>query len=213
MADVSRETEPGDALIAQLFPARVEEIHRYAELLASAGVDRGLIGPREAERLWDRHLLNCAVVAPALDEEWSVADLGSGAGLPGIVLALARPDLHWVLIEPLLRRTRFLTEVLSELELSNVEVVRSRAEDLAGVRFDAVMARAVAPLGQLARWGLPLCRPGGTLIALKGARVAEEVAAARPTLRTLRAGPPVVQTWGEGLVAEPTTTVRIRAAE
>ena len=167
---VSRETErPDDGLITDWFGAGSAQIQRFAELLATEGVRRGLIGPRELPRLWTRHILNCVVVQGLIARGRSVADLGSGAGLPGVVLAVARPDLSVTLIEPLLRRTRFLEEVTADLELSNVTVVRARAEELRGrVAFDVVVARAVAPLDRLARWGLPLCMPGGELLAIKG---------------------------------------------
>ncbi|HEX2175559.1 MAG TPA: 16S rRNA (guanine(527)-N(7))-methyltransferase RsmG [Nocardioidaceae bacterium] len=159
----------------------------YAELLADAGVVRGLIGPREVPRLWDRHLCNCAQIAGAFGSGARVCDLGSGAGLPGVVLALARPDLEVTLLEPLLRRTRFLDEVVDELGLDNVRVERGRAEEHAAAGFDAVTARAVAPLDRLVRWALPMCRPGGMLLAMKGASAADELAAAEPVLRKARA--------------------------
>ena len=138
----------------------------YADLLATEGVVRGLIGPREAPRLWDRHLLNCAVLGEAVPQDATVCDIGSGAGLPGLVLAIARPDLRVTLVEPLLRRTTFLEEVVSALSLPHVEVVRGRADDLHGVRtFDVVTSRAVAPLERLLQWSMPLVvprrRPGG----------------------------------------------------
>ncbi|MGH3383052.1 MAG: 16S rRNA (guanine(527)-N(7))-methyltransferase RsmG [Nocardioidaceae bacterium] len=160
---------------------------RYAELLADAGVVRGLIGPREIPRLWDRHLANCAVVADAFAEEASVCDVGAGAGLPGIVLAIIRPDLRVTLLEPLLRRATFLQEAVDGLGLGQVEVVRGRAEEQHGWAFDYVTARAVAPLDRLAGWTLPLCRPGGRLVAMKGDAAAAELAAAEPALRRLGA--------------------------
>jgi 16S rRNA (guanine527-N7)-methyltransferase len=156
---------------------------RYAALLADAGEVRGLIGPREMPRLWERHLINSAQIAPAFEEGARLCDLGSGAGLPGVVLALVRPDLEVVLLEPLLRRTTFLREVVAELGLNQVEVVRGRAEDHAGAGFDAVTARAVAPLDRLVRIALPMCRPAGKLVAMKGEHAAEELAAAGPALR------------------------------
>ena len=143
---------------------------------------RGLIGPREAPRLWDRHLLNCAVLGEVVPRGVAVADVGSGAGLPGLVLAIARPDLRVTLVEPLLRRTRFLDEVVDLLGLqAQVEVLRGRAEELAdGRTFDVVTARAVAPLERLARWCLPLVAPGGELVAMKGASAPAEVVEAGP---------------------------------
>jgi 16S rRNA (guanine527-N7)-methyltransferase len=173
---------------------------RYAAWLAGAGVERGLLGPREADRLWDRHLLNCAVVGVLLAPGDRVVDVGSGAGLPGIPLALARPDCTVVLLEPLARRAAFLDEVVADLGLApRVTVVRGRAEDHAGT-YDVVTARAVAPLERLAGWCLPLLRPGGRLLAIKGARAAAEVAAA-PALRAR------VEQVGAGIVDPPTTVV------
>jgi 16S rRNA (guanine527-N7)-methyltransferase len=159
---------------------------RYADLLADAGVARGLIGPREVPRLWERHLLNCAVVADLFAPGSELVDVGSGAGLPGLVLAICRPDLHLVLAEPLLRRTTFLNEAVAALSLGNVRVERVRAEQMAGA-VDAVTARAVAPLDRLARWTLPLLRPGGQLVALKGASAGAELQAALPVLEGLGA--------------------------
>jgi len=150
---------------------------RYAALLATDGVVRGLIGPREAPRLWDRHLLNSAVVGACVPDGATVGDVGSGAGLPGLALAIARPDVKVTLIEPLLRRTRFLDEAVESLGLGDqVEVLRARAEELHGQRtFDVVTARAVAPLERLARWCLPLVVRHGELVALKGSSVADEI--------------------------------------
>lgn len=156
----------------------------YAELLATDGTVRGLIGPREVPRLWDRHLLNSAAVAPLVPDRARVVDVGSGAGLPGIPLALARPDLAVVLLEPLARRVAFLDECVERLALDNVTVVRGRAEEgpvrrsLGGA--DVVVARAVAPIERLAGWCLPLLRTGGRLLALKGSSAADELAAAGP---------------------------------
>ena len=179
---------------------------RYADLLASAGVERGLIGPREVPRLWKRHLLNCAVVVPRVPIGASVADVGSGAGLPGLVWAIARPDLQVTLIEPLLRRTVFLEEAVDVLGLDQVTVVRSRAEDLTE-QFDVVTARAVAPLEKLAAWCLPLVRPGGVLLALKGRTAEEEVASSRVSLHKLGATDIVVSSHGDLQV--PTTVVEV----
>jgi 16S rRNA (guanine527-N7)-methyltransferase len=177
-------------------------------------VRRGLIGPREADRLWDRHLLNCAVVAPAVPAGASLVDVGSGAGLPGIALALARPDLSVVLVESLQRRVGFLQEVVDRLGLDRVQVVRGRAEELAGrVSGSVVTARAVAPLDRLAGWCLPLARPHGTLLALKGAQAERELAAAVPTLRRLGATDWGIASYGAGLVDPPVRVVRVVAGE
>ena len=171
----------------ELFGERLSLAVGYAELLAGAGVERGLIGPREVPRLWDRHLVNCGLLGPELAAGDSVADVGSGAGLPGLAIAVLRPDVAVTLIEPMLRRTTFLEEAVQALGLGNVTVRRARAEDaedLAG-RFDVVTARAVAPLAKLARWTVPLLRPGGRLLALKGSSAADEVNAAGPALAAL----------------------------
>ncbi|MDV3296878.1 MAG: 16S rRNA (guanine(527)-N(7))-methyltransferase RsmG [Brachybacterium paraconglomeratum] len=185
---------------------------RYADLLAHDGVVRGLIGPREVPRLWERHLLNCALLGRAIPEGATVCDIGSGAGLPGIVLALSRPDLQVTLVEPLLRRTTFLEEVVTELGLPNVEVVRGRAEELHGrAEFDAVTSRAVAPLDRLLAWSMPLVRQGGALVAMKGSSVEDEIEAASKALAKHGAGAVVVRRLGEGVVDHPTTVVRVEA--
>jgi 16S rRNA (guanine527-N7)-methyltransferase len=177
-------------------------IVRYVELLATAGVERGLIGPREAPRLWERHVLNCAAVGEAIPPSSTVADLGSGAGLPGLVLAIARPDLDVTLVEPLLRRTVFLDEVVDELNLTNVVVHRGRAEELHGKeRFDVVTARALAPLERLVGWAMPLVGRDGALLAMKGSSAAEEIIAAKKALRRFKCPVPAVieVTAGDGI--------------
>ena len=195
---------------------------RYAGLLVGPGIERGLLGPREAPRIWDRHILNCAVVAdPAVDllpSGATVADIGSGAGLPGLVWALVRPDLTVVLIESLLRRATFLTECLHNLDLTDrVTVVRDRAESVAGGpksarpgQMDVVTARAVAPLGTLAAWGTPLLAPGGHLLALKGESAAEEVGRDSQELAALGLIDVDVIQVGHGVVEPPTTVVTAR---
>lgn len=177
------------ALAADVFGARLPLAVRYVELLAGAGVERGLLGPREAARLWDRHLLNCAVVQELLPAAAGVVDVGSGAGLPGIPLALARPDVSVTLLEPLARRVVFLREAVAILGLADqVRVVRGRAEDGAVAaevgRAKWVTARAVAPLDRLVAWCRLVLAPGATLLALKGASVWEEVDRHRPALRS-----------------------------
>jgi len=179
---------------------------QYVDLLTTAGVERGLIGPREVPRLWERHILNCAVVAPRVPMDATVADAGSGAGLPGLVWAVARPDLKVTLIEPLLRRTVFLEEAVAELGLDQVTVLRARAEDVRQT-FDVVTARAVAPMEKLAGWCFPLVRRGGVLLALKGQRAEEEVASSRVSLHKLGATDIVVTSYGDLLV--PTTVVEV----
>ncbi|MGA8248875.1 MAG: 16S rRNA (guanine(527)-N(7))-methyltransferase RsmG [Nocardioides sp.] len=212
MVDVSRETppEPDAAVVTQVFaPGRLDVLRRYAALLASEGVVRGLIGPREVARLWDRHLLNCGLLAPLVPEGARVADLGSGAGLPGLVLALARPDLEVTLIEPMARRTAFLEEACALLGADRVTVVRGRAEDLAGAAelFDVVTARALAPLPRLLAWAMPLVTPGGCLLAMKGSAAAHEVAGARSELTGWHSDAEVVRCAVPG--ASPTNVVRV----
>ena len=177
----------------EVFGPALPVVERYAALLAGPGVERGLLGPRETPRLWERHLLNCAGLAELLPDGAVVADVGSGAGLPGVVLAALRPDLTVVLVEPLLRRATFLEEVVAELGLRTAVVRRARAEELAGTQLvDAVVARAVAPLDRLAGWCLPLLAPGGRLLALKGERAGSELAEARPALTRAGAADAVV---------------------
>ena len=188
---------------------------RYAELLTSAGVERGLLGPREASRVWERHLLNCAVIGELLPRAARVVDVGSGAGLPGIPLACARPDLRIDLVEPLARRVTFLEEVVAALALApRVSVVRGRAEERAVVRRVApvawVTARAVAPLDRLAAWCLPLLQPGGRLLALKGRHAAQELNEHREVIGRLGGVDQHVVLCGVDLLASPSTVVVIR---
>jgi 16S rRNA (guanine527-N7)-methyltransferase len=189
----------------------------FADILATRGVERGLIGPREVPRLWSRHLVNCAVVAEEATEEIpqasTVADVGSGAGLPGLVWALVRPDLHVTLIEPLLRRATFLSEAVTELSLAGrVEVLRARAEDVGPRTFDVVTARAVARLPQLLTWTLPLASVGGVVLALKGSSAAEEVEEAAAARDALGAGQITIHRYGVGTIDPATTVVVIPRA-
>ena len=185
---------------------------RYANLLADDGIIRGLIGPREAERLWDRHLLNCAVVAELVPHPGTLLDIGSGAGLPGIVLAMLLPDVEVTLLEPMARRVKFLEECREELDLRNVTVRRGRAEEVRGqVHADVVTARAVAPLDRLAGLAMPLVRPGGIVLAFKGQRVAAEAAAAEPVLRRLGVSDVAVLRAGVGKISPAATVVRLIA--
>jgi 16S rRNA (guanine527-N7)-methyltransferase len=209
---VSRETPPVPTVAQGVFAARLNLAERFAALLATDGVSRGLIGPREGSRLWDRHLLNCAVVTSLLREGADVCDVGSGAGLPGLVLAIRRPDLKVTLVEPLLRRTTFLEEAVDRLELDNVEVVRARAEELHGQRdFVAVTSRAVAPLPRLLDWSMPLVREGGSLLAMKGASATSEVADARASLERWAAGAVEVVSVGSEFINPQTTVIRVEA--
>jgi 16S rRNA (guanine527-N7)-methyltransferase len=217
--EVSRETHdvapPAPDSARGVFGSeRLPLAERYAELLAGEAVVRGLIGPREVPRLWDRHLLNCAVLGEVVADGSSVCDLGTGAGLPGVVLAIARPDLRVTLVEPLLRRAGFLEEVVTELGLTRCRVQRARAEELHGVeRFDVVTSRAVAPLAKLLGWSMPLVAPRGAMLAMKGGRAQEEVAAAMRELRRLGCGGPEVLGLGEGVLEPPTTVVRVAWAD
>jgi len=198
------------AAAAQVFGSRLDLAVSYAGLLVTDGVVRGLIGPREAPRIWERHLINCAVMAELVPIGASVVDVGSGAGLPGIVLAVARPDLTITLVEPLARRTAFLTEAVTKLGLDpTVTVIRGRAEDAEGIAADIVTARAVAPLDRLAGWCLPLTAVGGRLLALKGSSAAEEVAEHREAITRLGGSDPIVRLCGAGVIEPPATVVEI----
>jgi 16S rRNA (guanine527-N7)-methyltransferase len=215
MTDVSRETPSTPAVARRAFSSeRLPLAERYVELLATAGVERGLIGPREAPRLWDRHVFNCLAVASLVVDGATVADLGSGAGLPGLVLAIGRPDLTVTLVEPLQRRTTFLDEAIDELGLENVRVVRGRAEELHGqAAFDVVTARALAPLSRLVGWGMPLVAAAGVLLAMKGSSAAEEIAAAAGPLRQLRCAPPEIVEVAGPDASSTATVVRVAHAE
>src|SRR4051794_6520405 len=207
---VSRETS---ARIDRLFGAQRAIAEQYVAWLADQGVVRGLLGPREAPRLWERHVLNCAVVASLVPAGASVRDIGSGAGLPGIPLAVARPDLQMELVEPLLRRATFLSETCDRLGLDRVTVTRARAEDLRDMpTTEVVTARAVAPVARLLGWCLPLVSPGGSLLALKGARVHEELAEAGDLLPSLGAASWRVDEVGGELLDEPTTVLVVERA-
>lgn len=193
-----------------LFGSALPLVRRYGELLAGPGVERGLIGPREVDRLWERHLMNCAAVAEVVPQDAHVVDVGSGAGLPGLVLAAIRPDLRVTLLEPLLRRTVFLEECLDSLALDNAEVLRGRAEDWARrMGADVVTARAVAPMDRLVGWCLPLLRPSGRMLALKGEAAAEELATVAPTLAGLGARSWSVVEVGAVLGSAATRVIRI----
>lgn len=195
-----------------VFGDRLALAARYVEHLAGSGVERGLIGPREHGRLWDRHVLNCAVLGELVPGGAKVVDVGSGAGLPGIPLALARPDLRIVLVEPLARRVDWLDEVVEDLGLS-IAVERGRAEESAVLRrwegADVVTARAVGPLARLTGLCLPLVRRGGSMLALKGASVTEEIERDRSAVRAFGGGDPRILECGSGIVDPPTTVVAI----
>lgn len=211
MGLVSHETdEPDESVVSAVFGQSADSARRYVELLVTAGIEAGLIGPRESGRIWSRHILNCAVIAPLFDPAASLCDVGSGAGLPGIVLALSRPDLRVTLVEPQLRRYSFLAEVVERLALS-ANLVRCRAENLPTQTFDYVTARAVAPLDRLVEWTCHLWSPAGQLVAIKGSSVPEELQRAAPTLRRLGLSRGRIEQWGAGVVNPPTTIVRIQS--
>ena len=188
-----------------VFGERLPLAERYVQHLATTGIERGLIGPREVPRLWARHVLNCAVVQEYIAPNASVADVGSGAGLPGLCLAIARPDLKLTLIEPLERRVIWLNEVIEDLGLENVTVMRSRAE-----HADVVTARAVSALVGLLDITLPILRGTGELLALKGRSAAEEITKAKKKLNRYGARETEILTAGADLLEEPTTVVRVR---
>lgn len=205
--------ESGFLGIAQrIFGDRIELAQQYHQSLSTDGVERGLIGPREVPRLWERHILNCAVLGELIEEGEAVVDVGSGAGLPGIPLAIARPDLRVTLVEPLLRRSVYLAEFVESHGLENVLVVRGRAEQPGVIQeaggADVVTSRAVAPLAKLAKWSLPLIHEGGRMLALKGSSAAEEIERDRAELTKLGVGDLEVLECGGDLLEVPTIVVK-----
>ena len=205
--------EPVPESAARIFGDACAQVEAFASLLVAEGELRGLIGPRELPRLWTRHLLNSSAVARFVPRDVRFADVGSGAGFPGIVVAIMRPDLHVHLIEPMERRTTWLEDVTRELSLTNVTVVRARAEELHGsVTYDAVGARAVAALKKLVPWVAPLIAPGGGLVALKGERAALEVDDATKVLRKHRLTDAAVHDVVVEGTDEPTRVVTARRA-
>ena len=205
---MTNEVEPEPAAAAQLFGDRIELARRFAAALAAHGEERGLIGPLEPPRLWTRHILNCAVVAPLL-RPGHVGDVGSGAGLPGLVLAIARPDVSFTLIEPMERRVTWLTEQVDALGIDNVEVLRARAEEVDTRHpFDQITARAVSAFRKLIPITAPLVRAGGELVLLKGAGAPAEIEAAAKEMRKHRVHDVEVLVLGEGVLAEVTRVIR-----
>lgn len=201
------ETEPTEA--SAVFGENLERARRFTAALGEHGEERGLIGPLEPARLWSRHILNSAVAAPLFASSARVGDVGSGAGLPGIVLAIARPDVQWVLIEPMERRVTWLQEQKDALGLDNVEIVRARGEEWTeGAVLDAVTARAVSALKTLIPLTAPLVRVGGELVLLKGANAANEIDAAAKQIRKYGLDDIRVEVVGDGVIAEPTRVVR-----
>lgn len=201
----SLEVEPPVA--ASIFGDRIDLARQFTAALAAQGEERGLIGPLELPRLWTRHILNSAIAAPTF--HGTVADIGSGAGLPGLVLAIARPDVRWTLVEPMERRVTWLNEQAAELGLQNIEVLRSRAEDVpATAKFDFVTARAVSALRTLIPFTAPLVRDGGELALLKGMNAPAEIEAAAKQIKKYRLSDVRVEVLGEGVLAETTRVVR-----
>ena len=176
MTNLQPESVPRETLIQKYFPGQKEAIHAYAEFLTTAGIERGLIGPREGERIWERHIFNCLPVTQLLPQGASLFDIGSGAGLPGIVIALARPDLKVTLIEPLERRVEFLNEAVAAIAAGGVEieVIRGRAQDVKK-SADFVTARAVAPMEKLKKMSWHMVKTNGALLAMKGEGAAAEM--------------------------------------
>jgi 16S rRNA (guanine527-N7)-methyltransferase len=205
---------PPDVAVVFDTPEKRRAITAYADILADRGVAHGLLGPREVPRIWSRHILNCAAIASLPARGAYLMDVGSGAGLPGLVLAIARPDLRVTLVEPLLRRVSFLDAAIEDLGVENVDVVRRRAEDWARETpelADIAVARAVAPLARLAGWCLPLVRPHGEMLAIKGESAAAELANAVPVLRKLGAVEWSVAKVGDAASETSATVVRIHA--
>ncbi len=200
------EAEPESA--KAIFGPQIEKARAFAQKLANDSDDLGLLGPRELDKLWSRHILNSAVVSETVKAADLVADVGSGAGLPGIPMAIALPEANFVLIEPMERRSTWMLEVIQELGLANVEVRRARAEEVLDLKFDIVTARAVAALDKLLRLTVPLLKPGGSLIALKGSKAAEEIEAAKRLQKKLEIASFEIQICGEKFLAEPTSVVK-----
>lgn len=207
MTDPQPAVEPEPVVAASLFGSRIDVARRFTQALAEEGELRGLIGPLELPRLWTRHILNSAIAAPLF--YGSVADIGSGAGLPGLVLAIARPDVQWTLVEPMERRVIWLAEQVAALGLDNVTVMRARAEDV-GLEFDVVTARAVSALRTLVPITAPLAKDGGELIFLKGKSVEAEIDAAQKALKKHKVTDVTVDTLGEGVLTETTRVFRAR---
>lgn len=199
--------EPEPAVAVELFGDRIDVARAFTDALAREGEQRGLIGPMELPRLWTRHILNSAIAAPLF--RGSVVDIGSGAGLPGLVLAIARPDVQWTLIEPMERRVTWLTEQVEQLGLANVEVVRARAEDVGRPgAFDVVTARAVSAFRTLLPLTAPLARDGGELVLLKGMNAANEIDAAQKQIKKYKLSDVRVEVLGEGVLPEITRVIR-----
>lgn len=200
------EAEPAAAVA--IYGDQIDQARSFAQTLANDSDELGLLGPRELDKLWSRHILNSAVVAELVRPGDKVADVGSGAGLPGIPMAIARPDAEFVLIEPMERRSSWMLEVVEDLGLKNVRILRSRAEDVTEQDFDIVTARAVAALDKLLKMCVPLLKPGGALIALKGSKASEEIANSKKLEKKLGISSFEILVCGEKFLSEPTSVVK-----
>jgi 16S rRNA (guanine527-N7)-methyltransferase len=210
MADeLEFEQEPDAA--AEIFGTGIELARAYTARLAQDSEIFGLLGPRELPRIWSRHVINSALLSELVPNHTLVADVGSGAGLPGIPMAIAQPNAHFTLIEPMERRANWLSSVVADLGIKNVDVIRARAEEVSRTDFDIVTARAVAALDKLLKLLTPLTRGSNlkTVLALKGSRASEEIAEAKPRLQRLGFGEPEILTLGQGKAPETATVVRI----
>ena len=205
--DFTPEAEP--AVAATIFGAGIDKARAYAAALVRDGDELGLLGPREMPKLWTRHILNSAVVAELVEPGKKVADVGSGAGLPGIPMAIAQPEATFVLIEPMERRSKWLQEQVDALGLTNVRVHRARAEEV-GEAFDIVTARAVSALPKLLRMTVPLTRDGGEIIALKGSKAADEIEESKKFQKKLKINGFEILHTGAKFLAEPTLVVRTK---
>jgi 16S rRNA (guanine527-N7)-methyltransferase len=207
--DYTPEAEPEEAL--KVYGNHIEKARKYFKLLVRDGDLLGLIGPRELPKLWSRHILNSAVVADLVDDGQLVADVGSGAGFPGIPMAILRPEVRFVLIEPMERRANWLAEVVvPELDLKNVKVLRGRAEEAPLRNYDVVTARAVSALPKLLRMLVPLTVQGGQVLAMKGSKAQEEIDDSKPLAKKLKLESFEIVTVGQNILSDPTTVVRVR---
>ena len=195
--NVPRGTNPTKAQ-EQALGLAFPQLAQYAQILGQEAVLQGLLGPREIDRIWDRHILNCAALNELIPQAKSIIDIGSGAGLPGIVLAIMNPSTHVILVEPMQRRTDFLNDVKKQLNLENVEIIRGRAENQK-IQAQVVTSRAVAPLNKLLAWSLPLVEKGGKVLAIKGEKAQSELEEAQKELNLLKNTTASIKTCGLAL--------------